>query len=69
MVVHLRNYAHPFKDELVLVALIGKYQNSGKNTDQQIIDQCSHPAYSQIVQQCPQSNAKKKDPEAQAEAV
>ena len=69
MVVHLRNYAHLFKNQLVLVALIGEYQDSGKNADQQIIDHSGHAADTQFVQQCPQSNAEKKDSAAQAKTV
>ena len=53
MVIHLRNYAHFFKNQLVLVALIGEYQDSGKNADQQIIDHSGHAADTQFVQQRP----------------
>lgn len=69
MVVHLRNYAHLFKNELVLVALIGEYQNSGKNTDQQVIDRRRHAAHTQVVQQRSQNDAEKKDSAPQAKTV
>ena len=66
VVVHLSNYAHLFQNQLVLVALIGEYQDSGKDADQQVINHRSHAADTQSVQQCPQSNAEKKDSAAQA---
>ena len=66
MVIHLRNYSHLFKNQLVLVAFIGEYQDSCKNADQQVIDCRCHASHAPVVQQRPQSDAEKKDTAAQA---
>jgi len=69
VVIHLRNHAHLFMNYFVLVALIGEHQNSGKKSDQHVIDCRSHAGDAPAIQQRSEADAKDKDPAAQAKTV